>query len=147
MPKLDKRPRFGKLLLIIWSQDQDPGLKLKSSILTWRGAPAGTCPEAFRTAMCWDPWLLKFTKTCIICGYNRNASIPKLEKKLGLGNCFCWFWSENQDLGLKLAAAILTRRGASIGTHFASNFPHICRKRGLGFWGLGPHFPLMVLLN
>ena len=146
MPKLDKRPRFGKIFLIIWSQDQDPGLKLKSSILTRRGAPAGTCPGASWTAMCWDPWFLKFTKTYIICGYNRNSPIPELDKRPGFGNFVCTFWSQNPDLGLKLAAAVLTRRGASIGTHFAPNFPHICRKCGLGFWGLGPHFPLWCCL-
>ena len=147
MPNLDKRPRFGKLFLIIWSQDQDPGLKLKSSILTRRGAPAGTCPGASWTAMCWDPWFLKFTKTYIICGYNRNSPIPELDKRPGFGNIFCRFWSQNPDLGLKLAAAVLTRRGASIGTHFAPNFPADLSEMWFGILGLGAPFPLMVLLN
>ena len=44
-------------------------------------------------------------------------------------------------------AALLTRRGASIGTNFASKFPHICWKRGLGFWGWAPPFPPMVPLH
>ena len=147
MPKLDKRPRFGKLFLIIWSQDQDPGLKLKSSILTRRGAPAGTCPGAFWTAMCRDPWFLKFTKTYIICGYNRNPSIPELDKRPRFWNLFCRIWSQNQDLGLKLAASILTRRGASIGTHFDPHFPPDLTQNGfriLGVWA--SDFP-MVLLN
>ena len=147
MRKLDKRPFFLKIILRIWPQNRDPGLKLESSILTRRGAPAGTCPGAFRTAMCWDPWFLIFTKIYIICGYNRNFPIPELEKKFGVGIFSCIIWSEKQDLGLKLAAAVLTRRGASIGAHFVTKKPHICRKRGLGFWGWGPPFPLMVLLN
>ena len=147
MPKLDKRPRFGKLFLIIWSQDQDPGLKLKSSILTRRGAPAGTCPGASWTAMCWDPWFLKFTKTYIICGYNRNSSIPELDKRPRFWKYVWRIWSQNQDLGLKLAASILTRRGASIGTHFDPHFPPDLTQKGvriLGGWA--PYFP-MVLLN
>ena len=147
MPKLDKWQRFRSLFCRIWSQNQDSGLKLETSIITRRGAPAGTCPRAFRTAMCWDPWFLNFTNIYMICGYNRNPSIPELEKKFRFGNFFCIIWSEKQDLGLKLAAAVLTRRGASIGAHFATKSPHICRKRGLGFWGWAPPFPLMVLLN
>ena len=142
MPKLDKRPRFRSLFWRSWSQNQDPGLKLETSILTRRGAPAGTCSGAFRTAMCWDPWFLNVTKIYIICGYIRNPSIPKLENKFGFGNFFCVIWSEKPDLGLKLAAAVLTRRGASIGAHFAPKSRHICRKGGLGFWGCPPHFPL-----
>ena len=144
MPKLDKRPRFGKLFLIIWSQDQDLGLKLKSSILhvTRRGAPAGTCPGTFWTAMCRDPWFLKFTKTCIICGYNRNPSIPELDKRPRFWNLFCIIWSQNQDLGLKLAASILTRRGASIGTHSDPHFPPDLTQNG--FWILGFRFPYGV---
>ena len=55
MPKLDNRPRFWNLFWINWSQNQDPGLKLKASIITRQGAPAGTCPGAFWTAICWDP--------------------------------------------------------------------------------------------
>ena len=138
MPKLDKRTRFRNLFWRIWSQDQDLELKLKSSIITRRSAPAGTCPGAFRTAMCWDPWFLIFTKIYIICCYTRKSSIPELENKIGFGIFFCIIWSEKQDLGLKLAAAVLTRRGASIGAHFAPKSPHICWKRGLGFWGWAP---------
>ena len=145
MPKLDKRPRFGKLFLIIWSQDQDPGLKLKSSILTRRGAPAGTCPGASWTAMCWDPWFLKFTKTYIICGYNRNSSIPELDKRPRFWKYVWRIWSQNQDLGLKLAASILTRRGASIGTHFDPHFPPDLTQNGFRiFGGLGFIFPYGV---
>ena len=147
MPKLDKRPRFGKLFLIIWSQDQDPGLKLKSSILTRRGAPAGTCPGAFWTAMCWDPWFLKFTKTYIICGYNRNSSIPELDKRPRFWKYVWRIWSQNQDLGLKLAASILTRRGASIGTHSDPHFPPDLTQHGFGIWGVWASDFLMVLLN
>ena len=147
MPKLDKRPRFGKLFLIIWSQDQDPGLKLKSSILTRRGAPAGTCPGASWTAMCWDPWFLKFTKTYIICGYNRNPSIPELDKRPRFWNLFCRIWPQNQDLGLKLAASILTRRGASIGTHFDPHFPPDLTQNGFRILGVWPSDFPMVLLN
>ena len=147
MPNLDKRPRFGKLFLIIWSQDQDPGLKLKSSILTRRGAPAGTCPGASWTAMCWDPWFLKFTKTYIICGYNRYSSIPELDKRPRFWKYVWRIWSQNQDLGLKLAASILTRRGASIGDHFDPHFTSDLAQNGfriLGVWA--SYFP-MVLLN
>ena len=147
MPKLDKRPRFGKLFLIIWSQDQDHGLKLKSSILTRRGAPAGTCPGAFWTAMCRNPWFLKFTETYISCGYNRNPSIPELDKRPRFWNLFCWIWPQNQVLGLKIAASILTRRGASIGNHFDPHFTSDLAQnvfRILGVWA--SYFP-MVLLN
>ena len=146
MPKLDKRPRFGKLFLIIWSQDQDPGLKLKSCILTRRGAPAGTCSGAFWTAICWDPWFLKLTKICIICGCNRNLSIPELDKPPRFWNYFCRIWSQNQDLGLKLAASILTRRGASIGTHFDPHFSPDLTQQGFRiFGGWAPYFPMMLL--
>ena len=137
MPKLDKRPRFGKLCLIIWSQGRDHGLKHKSSILTRRGAPAGTCPGASWTAMCWDPWFLKFTKTYIICCYNRNSSIPELDKRPRFWKYVWRIWSQNQDLGLKLAASILTRRGASIGTHFGTVPPRFDTTvvSDLGFLG------------
>ena len=146
MPNLDKRPRFGKLFWIIWSQDHDPGLKLKSSILTRRGAPAGTCPGASWTAMCWDPWFLNFTKTYFF-GYNRNSSIPNLDKRPRFWKYVWRIWSQNQDLGLKLAASILTRRGASIETHFDPHFTTDMTQKGfrmLGGWA--PYFP-MVLLN
>ena len=147
MPKLDKRPRFGKLFLIIWSQDKDPGLKLKSSILARRGAPAGTCPRAFWTAMCRDPWFLKFTKTYIICGYSRNPSIPELDKRPRFWNLFCRIWSQNQDLGLKLAASILTQRGASIGTHFGTRFTTDLTQKGVQHFGVRASYFPMVLLN
>ena len=147
MPKLDKRPRLGKLFLIIWSQDQDPGLKLKSSILTRRGAPAGTCPGASWTAMCWDPWFLKFTKTYIICCYNRNSSIPELDKRPRFWKYVWRIWSQNQDLGLKLAASILTRRGASIGTHFDAYFIPDLTQNGCRIWGVWASYFPMVLLN
>ena len=147
MPKLDKSTRFRNLFWKIWSQGQDLELKLKSSILTRRGAPAGTCPGAFRTAMCWDPWFLNFTKIYIICCHNRNSSIPKLEKKFGFGNFFCIIWPVKQDLGLKLAAAVLTRRGASIGAHFAPKSPIFVGNMVWDFGGWGPPFPPMVLLN
>ena len=146
MPKLDKRPRFGKLFLIIWSQDQDPGLKLKSSILTRRGAPAGTCPGAFWTAMCRDPWFLKFTKTYIICGYNRNPSIPELDKRPRFWNLFCRIRSQNQDLGLKLAASILTRRGASIEIHLDPRFTPDLTQNEFRIWGgWASCFPTLLL--
>ena len=122
MRKLDKRPRFRKIFLRIWPENRDPGLKLESSILTRRGAPAGTCPRTFWTAMCRDPWFLKLTKTCNICGYHRNPSIPELDKRPRFWNLFWRIWSQNQDIGLKLTASILTRRGASIGTHFDPRF-------------------------
>ena len=147
MPELDKRPRFRNIFLRSSPQNQDPGLKLKSSILTRRGAPAGTCPGAFRTAMCRDPWFLKFTKTYIICCYDGNPSIPEFDKRPRFWNLFCRILPQNQDLGLKLAASILTRRGASIGTHFDPHFPPDLTQNGfriLGVWA--SDFP-MVLLN
>ena len=147
MRKLDKRPGFWKIFLRIWPQNRDPGLKLESSILTRRGAPAGTCPGTFWTAMCRDPWFLKFTKTCIICGYNRNPSIPELDKRPRFWNLFCRIWSQNQDLGLKLAASILTRRGASIGTHFDPHFTPDLTQNGFGFFGVWASYFPMVLLN
>ena len=147
MQKMDKRPGFRNLFWRIWSQNQDSGLKLEASILTRRGAPAGTCPGAFWTAICWDPWFLKFTKTYIICGCNRNPSIPELDKRPRFWNSFCIIWSQNQDLGLKLAASILTRRGASIGIHVDPHFTSDLAQNGfriLGVWA--SYFP-MVLLN
>ena len=146
MPKLDKRPRFGKLFLIIWSQDQVPGLKLKSSILTRRGAPAGTCPGAFWTAMCRDPWFLKFTKTYIICGYNTNSSIPEFDKWSRFWNLFCIIWPQNQDLGLRLAASILTRRGVSIGSHFDPHFAPDLLQNGFRLLGVGLQIPPLCCL-
>ena len=148
MPKFDKGPRFGKLSLIIGSQDQDPGLKLKSSILTRRGTPAaGTCPGASWNTMCWDPWFLKFPKTYIICCYKRNSSIPELDKRPRFWKYVWKNWSQNQDLGLKLAASILTRRGASIGSHFDPHFTPDLTQKGFRIWGgWAPYFP-MVLLN
>ena len=147
MPKLDKRPRFRNIFLRIWPQNQDPGLKLKSSILTRRGAPAGTCPGAFWTAMCRNPWFLKFTETYIICGYTRNPSIPELDKRPRFWNLFCRILHQNQDLGLKLAASILTRRGVSIGTNFDPHSRPDFTQNGFRILGVcASDFP-MVLLN
>ena len=60
-------------------------------------------------------------RVSIFC-YNRNPSIPELDKRPRFWNSFCRIWSQDQDLGLKLAASILTRQGASIGIHFDPHF-------------------------
>ena len=96
--------------------------------------------------MCRDPWFLKFTKTYIICGSNRNPCIPKFDKRPRFWNLFCRIWSQNQDLGLKLAASILTRRGASIGTHSDPQFPPDLTQNGFRILGVGPQISLWCCL-
>ena len=97
--------------------------------------------------MCRDPWFLKFTKTYIICGYNRSPSIPEFDKRPRFWNLFCRIWSQNQDFGLKLAASILTRRGASIGTHSDPHFPPDLTQNGFGILGVwASDFPMCCLI-
>ena len=138
MPMLDKRPMFGKLFFIIWSQDQDPGLKLKSSILTRRGAPAGTCPGAFWTAMCWDLWFLKFTKTYIICGYNRNFPHPRIGQKTRVWELFLQILiSESRSR----AETRGSRTNSARRVHwypFCTKFPPYLSETWFGILGLGP---------
>ena len=147
MPKLDNRAGFSNSFCKFGSQNQDLGLKLAASILTRRGAPARTCPGTFWTVICWYHWFLNLPKTYTICCYNRQFSIPKVDNRARFWNSFCKIWSENQDLGLKLAASVLTRRGASIGTHFDPYFASDLTKKEFGIFGLLPPIFPMVLLN
>ena len=144
--KLDDRAGFSNSFCKFGSQNQVLGLKLAASIPSRRGAPARTCPGTFWTVICWYHWFLNFPKTHIICCYNWKFSIPRFDNRARFWSSFCKIWSENQDLGLKLAASILTRRGASIGTHFDLYFAPDLTQNGfriLGVWA--SYFPMVLL--
>ena len=96
--------------------------------------------------MCRDPWFLKFTKAYIVSGHNRNPSIPELDKRPRFWNLFCRIWSQNQDLGLKLAASILTRRGAFIGTHFDPHSTTDMTQKGVRISRVGLQMSLWCCL-
>ena len=68
----------------------------------------------------------------------RIYSITEIDSRVRFRNSFCKIWSQNQDPDLSLTGHALTRRDASIGTHFGF-FPHrIWRKMGFGISGFGP---------
>ena len=141
MPKLDKWTRFRNLFWRIWSQDQDLELKLKSSILTRRGAPAGTCPGAFRTAMCWDPWFLKFTKTYIICCYNRNIPHPRTGQKTRVWELFLQILISESRSRAKTCGS---RTNSARRVHwypFCPKFPPYLSETWFGILGVGAPFP------
>ena len=68
--------------------------------------------------------------------------MPKLDNRARFWNSFCKIWPQNQDLGLKLAADILTRRGASARTCAGTFWTVVCWY--LGFWNSQKHiiFPI-----
>ena len=75
-------------------------------------------------------------------GIHRNSPIPEFVKLARFWNIFGRFWSQNQDLGLKLIRVALTRRDASIGAPPGYQNPCKRRKRASAIFFFGPpYFP------
>ena len=76
-----------------------------------------------------DSYEVHFGKKCCTNSKNHNSPIPELVKLARFWNIFGRFWSQNQDLGLKLIRVALTRRGASIGACPGTIWTPICQDR------------------